>query len=61
MVAEGAEGSFACGTDTTVWKAVGSWFEMEVAEYDLDMLEDLRSDTDQPVEAVMLARGNEVD
>lgn len=61
MVAEGAEEGFACATDTTVWKAVGSWFEMEVAGYDLDMLEDLRSDTDQSVEAVMLARSIEVD
>lgn len=36
-------------------EVVGSWAEMEVAEQDLGMLKDIRSDTEQLVKAVVLA------
>lgn len=54
MVAEVAEeGAFE--PDTTVGEVVGSWVEMEVAEHDLGMLENTRSDADQSLKAVVLA------
>ena len=54
MVAEVAEvGAF--GPDTMIGKLVGSCVEIEVAERDLDMLEDIRSDTDRSVKAVVFA------
>lgn len=54
MIAEVAEeGAFE--PDTTVGVVVGSWVEMEVAEHDLGMLEDIPFDTGQWVKAVVLA------
>lgn len=60
MIAEVAEkGAFE--PDTTVGAVVGSWVEMEVAEHDLGMLEDIPFDTDQWVKAVVLAGSIGVD
>ena len=54
MVAEVAEvGAFA--PDTMIGELVDSFVEVEVAERDLDMLEDIRSDTDRSVKAVVFA------
>ena len=35
--------------------AAGSWVETGFAEHDLDMLQDIRSDTDQVAKAVLAA------
>ena len=54
MVAEVAEvGAFA--PDTMIEELVDSCAEAEVAERDLDMSEDIRSDTDRLVKAVVSA------
>lgn len=54
MVAEVAEvGAF--GPDRMIGELVDSCGEIEVAERDLDMLEDIRSDTDRSVKAVVFA------
>ena len=54
MIVQAAEeGAFE--PDTTVLEVVDSSVEMEVAEQDLGILEDFRSDTDQSAKALVLA------
>lgn len=54
MIVEAAEkGAFE--PDTTVVEVFDSSVEMEVAEHDLGILEDFRSDTDLSVKALVLA------
>ena len=60
MVAEVAEGG-AFETDRLVQKVVGCLVETEVAEYDLGMLENVRSDTEHSVKAVVPAGSIGVD
>ena len=60
MVAEVAEvGAFA--PDTMIGELVDSCIEVEVAERDLDMLEDIRSDTGRSVKAAVFAASIEFD